>query len=726
MMRRMRWAYLAAPVLLAASLACGPGTPVTAQTRTDATVPEDQSDSAFLVADNVVVTDDGRLIADGNVEALYDGTRLWAERIIYDERNDQLTIEGPIRIDEGNGIVVLADSAALDSGLENGLLTGARLVLDQQLQLAAVQVARAEGRYSQLSKTSVTSCQVCGKNAVPLWSIRARRVVHDQEERQLYFDGAQFRVLDIPVMYIPRLRLPDPTLERARGFLFPSVRSTTDLGTGVKVPYFLPLGDHADLTITPYLSEETRTLELRYRRAFYNGEVEFRGAVTRDALRPDDWRGYVFGEGAFELPRDFELSFDIELTSDEAYLSEYGYSGKDRLDSAISVTRARRHEYIEASLINYNSLRDDELNARQPTIIPDIRYERRYQLDGSVRGEMRMALIGHSHLRYSDADILGRDVTRATAELTWLDRWTTSGGLRIGARAGLAADQFWTGDDSTSDPDATSLTPSAALELRYPMVRGTARGARQLLEPVAQIGWSGGSNPDIANDESLRQELDEGNLLDLSRFPAPDRRERGASLVTGLRILHEDPRGWEAGLALGRVYREIAHPDFSKSSGLDAPLSDWLLAAHFRHDDGLYVMSRTIVDDRGEVSKSEARGSWSNDLLDLGAAFIILPADADEDRSERSAEWSFDGAYRLGRHWTASGDLRYDIADGRAVKAGMGLAYRNECIEANFSATRRFANSSNLDPSTSFGLTVTLKGFSTGGDAGGYSRTCTQ
>lgn len=726
MMRRVTWAYWAAPVLLAASLAFAPGASLRAQTADEAALSDEQSGIAFLVADNVVVTDDGRLIADGNVEALYDGTRLWAERIVYDQENDTLEIEGPIRIDDGNGIVVLADDASLDSGLENGLLTGARLVLDQQLQLAAVQIARAEGRYSQLSKTTVTSCQVCGKNAVPLWSIRARRAIHDQEERQLYFDGAQFRVLDIPVMYLPRLRLPDPTLERARGFLFPSMRSTTELGTGVKVPYFLPLGDHADLTITPYISEETRTVELRFRRAFHNGDIEFNGAVTSDTLRPDGLRGYVFGEGKFDLPRDYVLKFDIELTSDEAYLSEYDYSGKDRLDSAISVTRAKRHEYFDASLINYNSLRDDELNARQPTIIPDISYERRYQLDGSVGGELRMALNAHSYLRYSDEDILGRDVTRATAEVTWLDRWTTTGGLQIGARAGLAVDQFWTEDDSSSDPSATSLTPSAALELRYPLLRSTSWGARQLLEPVAQIGWSGGSNPSVANDESLRQELDEGNLLDLSRFPAPDRRERGASVVTGLRFLHDDPRGWEAGLAVGRVFREIAHPDFTKSSGLNEAMSDWLVSAHFRHEDGLYLMGRTIVDDRGEVSKSEARGSWNNDLLDLGASFLILPSDEDEGRSERAAEWSFDGSYRLSRHWTASGDLRYDMADGRAVKAGLGMAYRNECIEANFSATRRFANSSNLDPSTSFGLTVTLKGFSTGGDAGGYSRTCTQ
>ncbi|WP_323764264.1 LPS-assembly protein LptD [Marinovum sp.] len=683
-------------------------------------------DPALLVADTVVVTPDERLIAEGNVEALYDGTRIWARRITYARETDSLIIEGPIRIDDGESIVILADSAELDSDLENGLLRGARMVLDQQLQLAAVQLARVEGRYTQLSKVTVTSCQICGPQGVALWSIRARRAIHDEAAQQLYFDGATFRVLDVPVMYIPRLRLPDPTLERARGFLFPSIRTTTELGTGIKLPYFIPLGDHADITVTPYLSQETRTLELRYRQAFVNGDIELNGAVTRDTLLPDEMRGYLFGEGFFDLGNRYELSFNFEVTTDESYLSEYDYSGKDRLDSEISLSRTTRNTSLLAELVHYNTLRDNELNSTQPTIIPDLRYERRYQLSNRLGGELRLGLLGHSHIRYSENNGSGRDVSRAGAEADWRNQWTYGSGLQIAAQAGLAFDQFTTGDDTSVAAVDSSVTPSAALTFRYPFLRSGAGGARQLLEPVAQIGWVGGRDADVANDESTRQELDEGNLLSLSRFPAEDRRERGLATVLGLRFLHKAASGWEAGLSVGRVYRNAQNDDFTATSGLDEATSDWLFATHFRSTDGLYIQSRTLWDDTGEVSKSAARGAWSNDRVDLGASFILLPADSDEDRDEKVAEWSFDGSYRFSRHWTVSGDAQYDIADNRAVEAGLGLAYRNECIEAAFTADRTFADSSNLDPFTTYGLTVTLKGFSTGGDAGSYSRTCRQ
>jgi len=240
--------------------------------------------AAVLVADSVYTSDNNLLIAQGNVEALFGSSRLKASRIVYDRRAQSLKIEGPITITEGEDILILASSAELDKDLRNGLMRGARLVLNQQLQLAAQQMNRVSGRYSQLYKVAVTSCRVCNVTEPPLWQIRAKRVVHDQIERQLYFDNAQFLIRDVPVFYLPRLRLPDPTLERATGFLIPSIRRNSQLSTGVKMPYFLRFGRHKDLTLTPYLSSETRTLEFRYRQAFRNGGISFKGAVSQDTL----------------------------------------------------------------------------------------------------------------------------------------------------------------------------------------------------------------------------------------------------------------------------------------------------------------------------------------------------------------------------------------------------------------------------------------------------------
>ena len=122
-----------------------------AQAPTEATSPSDATqDPAVLVADNIQMTRDNRLRAEGNVVAFYQGQRLRAKAITYDRTGDRLTVEGPITVVQKDGTVITATSAELDRDLYNGVLTGARIVMEQQLQLAAQQVKRSEGRYSEL------------------------------------------------------------------------------------------------------------------------------------------------------------------------------------------------------------------------------------------------------------------------------------------------------------------------------------------------------------------------------------------------------------------------------------------------------------------------------------------------------------------------------------------------------------------------------------------------
>ena len=680
-------------------------------------------DAAMLVADEVLISGDDRLIATGNVEALYQGNRLTAARITYDRGTDTIQLDGPVRLTDPEGNLLLADGGTLDTTFENGLLRGARMVLDEQLQLASVEARRVGGRYTQLARVAVTSCQVCGANQVPLWQIRAARVVHDEEKKQLYFDEAQLRLLDIPVFYLPRLRLPDPTLKRAAGFLFPSIQSTTLLGFGIKVPYFIPLGDHQDITLTPYLSPVTRTLEARYRRAFRTGDLTIDAAISTDTLDEGPRRGYLFAEGAFDLARDYKLSFDIETTSDDAYLNDYDYASKDRLDSQLTLTRTKALRYFEIGVTHYESLLDDEDNATQPTIISDAIYEQRLFPKG-LGGELRMGLTAHGHFRYSDKDVLGRDVSRLNADLSWRRRWTLPGGMRAGVQAQLWGDAFSIRQNSTSDRNVAQLTPAAAVELRWPLTRTAANGARDLIEPVVQVGWVGSDRPDIPNDESTRVEFDEGNLLSLSRFPAPDRREHGVTAVYGLRWMRDNPTGWSAGLTLGRVSRDTADDAFTRSSGLGGTVSDWLIAGHLATRSGLNLTARGLLDADARFSKAAARAGWTNSRLDLGASYVLLVSDPDEDQDEALSEWSLDGSYRINQNWTGLANWRYDLASSDLAKAGLGLNYTNECIAVGFSVSRRFASSSNLEPSTNFGLTVELKGFSTGGSAKDYRRSC--
>ena len=678
---------------------------------------------AVLVADDLFIEANRELVARGNVEVFQGTVRLEASEIRYNRVTGALDIVGPIRIQDGDDIIILADTADLDASLRNGLLLSSRMVIDQQLQLAAASVQRVDERYDQLYKTAATSCDVCDDGRPPLWQIRARRIIHDKEERQLYFDQAQFLIRGVPVAVIPRMRLPDPTVERATGFLIPSWRSTSELGLGIKVPYFIALRPDRDITITPYVSPKTNTLELRYRQAFVNGEIELNGAFTRDDLRPGENRGYAFGEGEFDLRNDFKLEFDFEATSDDAYLKEYDYSNKDRLDSAITLSRARRDEFISAGLINFKSLRDNERNSTLPTIVADTFYERRF-FPAKLGGEFRVNATGHSHIRYSNEDIEGRDVARFSAGAEWLNAWTVTGGLRAETRIGVIADYFDIQEDSTFDDSESGFAPFTTLAMRYPMTKTEASGATQFLEPVAQVAWTGGSRLDVPNEESTRVEFDTGNLLALSRFPAPDRRERDLVGAYGINWARFDPNGYDTALAVGQVFRDEEDEDFTRTSGLRGTTSDYLVAAQVTSVSGLEVTARSIFDNDFDFTNAEVRGQFRNDRGEISGTYLWLIDDPQEDRNRSVSEIALDGSYQIDGNWTASADWRYDLYEDRATNAGLGMTYNNECVSVSFSVKRRNTSSSTLDPSTSFGLSIGLRGFSASKGTDTYARTC--
>ncbi|MCF6232189.1 MAG: LPS assembly protein LptD [Rhodobacteraceae bacterium] len=701
--------------------------PLMAQSNSLSTPPPGDEPSALLVADRVFLTSDRTLIAEGNVEAFQGDIRLRAARITFDRSSGKLTVEGPIRIDQGDNVTVLAEFAELDKGLQNGLLKSARLVFNQQLQLASLQMTRIDGRYSQLYKTTVTSCRICENGRPPLWQIRARKVIHDQLERQLYFEDAQFRVWDVPVFYLPALRLPDPTLKRAAGILVPSLRTTTQLGTGLRLPYFIPLGPHKDLTLAPFISPKTRTLNLRYRQAFRAGKIEFNGAYTRDDLEPGEGRGYTFGTGSFDAVHDFKLTFDLKAVSDNAYLVDYGLPDLDRLQSEVSLIRVKRDSLVRLDLNHFKSLRDSEDDALIPSLVGDLSFQRRF-FPARLGGEVRLGLELHRHSRTSDLDIVGRDIDSITVDLDWRRSWISTrlfgGGLRTDWQMGISSDIFDIRQDSSFNPHVTRNTPRAGLSFRLPMTRTTASGATHFLEPIAQISWSNVGGAPVPNDQSGFVEFDQGNLLSLSRFPANDRREDGLAFVYGLNWARFAPGGWQASATIGQVLRQTGHTDFTVTSGLSGTSSDILLAGQLKLNKGVALTARGLLDNSFGLSKMELRGDWDYKQVDLSGSYLWLRADAAEGRANALSEISLDTTYDVNPYWQASANLRYDISDARATTVGIGFLYRNECVTVDISLNRRYTSSTSVEPSTDFGFTISLNGFAVKSGSKEYRRTC--
>lgn len=684
-----------------------------------------------LIADEIKINQAGELVASGAVTVWYEDRKVTASSITYASQNDKLIIRGPIRIIDNQSTMILGDQAELSEDLKVGIIKSAKIILGYQVQIAAAKVLQKDARYSEAFNIAATSCHVC-LNKTPLWQIRARKIVQDKFEKQIYFEHAQLRVLDIPVFYLPFMRLPDPSLKRATGLLAPKLKTSSVLNTGIKIPYFIRLNKHKDFTITPFYSPKTKTIEYRYRQAYTSGFMLIEGALTRDALIPNKNRGYILSDTSLILQNGYNLGIQLQAVSDPSYLFEYDFAQLDRLNTKLELSRSMRYQNSEVKLSNYHSLRENENNATQPTLVAEGAIESRLNPD-MIKGEIGLEANFLKSYRYSDlnndgpdSDTLvdGYDTTRLSLLSNWDHGWEIANGIILHFENEFGLSQYYVQQHADIGPKATRMFGVGAVGLRWPWYRINSNGGIGIVEPQIQLVRSVSSNSAVPNDDSTQVEFDEGNLFRLNRAPGLDLIENGSRLNVGLAGSQFMDSGSNLSWKIGRVLRSEALSTFPSGSGLSNSISDWLLATNFQQKNGIELINRALIASDGVVTKSETSLKVNRNQHQIRATHVELTKDSNILQNQSLSSVALEWSYNLNSNWRSDSKFQFDSNIGRLSKLELGLRYENECVNVDLSSSRSFSTSSTLIDKTDFTLSVELTGFSSSDRKNAKSHKC--
>ena len=684
-----------------------------------------------LIADEIKINQAGELVASGAVTVWYEDRKVTASSITYASQNDKLIIRGPIRIIDNQSTMILGDQAELSEDLKVGIIKSAKIILGYQVQIAAAKVLQKDARYSEAFNIAATSCHVC-LNKTPLWQIRARKIVQDKFEKQIYFEHAQLRVLDIPVFYLPFMRLPDPSLKRATGLLAPKLKTSSVLNTGIKIPYFIRLNKHKDFTITPFYSPKTKTIEYRYRQAYTSGFMLIEGALTRDALIPNKNRGYILSDTSLILQNGYNLGIQLQAVSDPSYLFEYDFAQLDRLNTKLELSRSMRYQNSEVKLSNYHSLRENENNATQPTLVAEGAIESRLNPD-MIKGEIGLEANFLKSYRYSDlnndgpdSDTLvdGYDTTRLSLLSNWDHGWEIANGIILHFENEFGLSQYYVQQHADIGPKATRMFGVGAVGLRWPWYRINSNGGIGIVEPQIQLVRSVSSNSAVPNDDSTQVEFDEGNLFRLNRAPGLDLIENGSRLNVGLAGSQFMDSGSNLSWKIGRVLRSEALSTFPSGSGLSNSISDWLLATNFQQKNGIELINRALIASDGVVTKSETSLKVNRNQHQIRATHVELTKNSNILQNQSLSSVALEWNYNLNSNWRSDSKFQFDSNIGRLSKLELGLRYENECVNVDLSSSRSFSTSSTLIDKTDFTLSVELTGFSSSDRKNAKSHKC--
>ncbi|MBN8606645.1 MAG: LPS-assembly protein LptD [Caulobacterales bacterium] len=718
---------------LAAALAMSVSTAALAQTQPIAAAPTQQTDSVLLEADEIINDEAARTItAQGDVQVRYQGRTLRADQLVYNLDTGVIRGIGNVQIVLEDGSTTYADAVEADEAMNVGAASELRARLGGNGTLAARQALRRGEGESELQNVIYTSCPICeAGDRPPTWSLRARRAVQDRESRTISYQGAVLEVVGVPVLYLPFIAHPDPSVGRASGFLPPDIGRNRRLGTFYEQPYYWAISPSQDLTASLRLHGNVNPLiGLDYRKRFWSGELSIETTFTQEQLFDSDgdtfgeelFRYSAFAEGRFDINEYWTWGFGVESTYDDEYLRRYDidgtgerrgpYIGRDtRLISQLYAIGQDERSYSSVAFVNFQGLREDDTSDLLPLILPFAETERVLTepvFDGQVRLQANVAALS----RNDDGvgPFQGSD-GRLSLSASWRRDAIFGPGMVFSPFAQVRGDVF---SVETSPDEYESFTRGlgmAGAEVSWPFMRPGER-FDMVVEPVvmAAIATDDAEDPRIVNEDSLAFELDDSNLFRPNAAPNYDLWEPGPRVSVGVRATARAHTGESASLIFGRRWRDEQATGFTQQNNLAGETSDWVAASQVDLGRNFGAEARVRLDDesldlqRIDLGVRAAAGRFygSARYYDIDEALLTDPTDPSR---EISAQVGVD----LARGWRMQAGLTRDLDSDINLRQELRAIYEDDCTFLEISYTRSETQRGTIGPDEGLQIRIGLR-----------------
>ena len=306
-----------------------------------------QKDIYTFSANKLTYSQDDNIIeATGNVVAKnQEGKQISSDKIIYNKKTQQLSTFGNSKFSDDKGGTLFAES--FEYNLEKKIISAEKKVkfIDKEKNTYYFSKLNADDKFDEiigfdinadLNKQNLKSGdkfnefiepRFSGKSAsiknnitivkdarfttckktnetdgCAYWNLNAGELIHDKEQKKITYKNASLDLNNVPVLYLPYFAHPDPTVKRESGFLPPTLANLGgDIGSTIKIPYFYPVSQSADFTVSPvYYFKQHPLLLGEYREKFKNGDISLEGGFTQGykevtTTKTDGSRHHLYG-----------------------------------------------------------------------------------------------------------------------------------------------------------------------------------------------------------------------------------------------------------------------------------------------------------------------------------------------------------------------------------------------------------------------------------------------
>jgi LPS-assembly protein len=675
-------------------------------------------------------------LAKGHVEIAQGTQILLADIVTYNQRTDTVTASGHVSLMLPDGTVMFADYMELRNGMNDAFADNVRMLLADRSRLVANASRRVNGNHLDFRRSIYSPCDLCkdDPSAPPAWQLKAREITDDRELQKLEFRDATMEVDGWPVFYTPYMSTPDPSVKRADGFLTSTFGGSNTLGMHATIPYYLTLGNDADLTVTPiFTSTSGSALVGDYRQRWSNAFMEDIVSINYSNVGTADdpnaknaFRWHIDANGEFDLNDTYRAGYAIERVSDQTYLQRFSFP-TPLLNSEIS--RAYIQSFTRDGGLDVNTYLFEPMtpglgDSAQPIVLPVINRDWVLQPD-SIGGTLKINANVLDIVRET-----GTDTRRLSLGGEWDKMFRDGIGGEYKFQISVRGDGYSVDSLSNlSNPDLPSVYfpqdgkpaavhvpydflaarafPQMGLTWNYPLIH---RGSDTtfLVQPTvaAFAGPNGGNRFIIPNEDSLGYSFRDSDLFRGDRLSGYDILDTGQRVDYGLNLGAYTANAGSYRMLIGQSYRAETNPFMPPGSGAEDRLSDVVGRVTLSPSSYLDLVYRfrldkaTLGERLQEVVASTGTGVLrvSTGFLyippELPSQVITVPGSGNTILYGKREQITLSASLKLTRYWSLVGAETLNLtnstnivngvvtpeADSKSLAASISALYQDECI----------------------------------------------
>tara|TARA_Y100000768_G_scaffold233120_1_gene176168 strand:+ start:2230 stop:4320 length:2091 start_codon:yes stop_codon:yes gene_type:complete len=630
--------------------------------------------------------------AQGDVLILnHDGTKIKADKIIYDKLNQKVNAKDNIVINDQDGNTYFLDEAISFDGINYLEGNNVKARMSDNSRIVSKDIFKKEN-ITLLTDAEYTPCRENNYliKDCPAWKLKAKKIYQDSGTRTIHYDHAKIYLFNIPFLYLPYFSHPDPSVNKRSGFLMPTIETDNNLGEKFSVPYFFNIAGNRDITFTPnFQSQANNYYAINYRELNDFGNINIDGSIDDN----DDNKGtknHIFVNAEINNPYG-NLELDIKTSNNDTYLRKNKVNQLTVHESGLKFNKSSDNSYFNLAMSSYKHLTIQETNQWE-YVYPQVEYN----ID-NIKLQSYDGRVAINNIFRYQKNLDETYASLASTQINWLNRNIDQQlGLLFDNEATLRVISISNDFKDKKDTENVRFFPQVSSKISFPLFK-SSKNSNQTLTPILM--------PIIApyNNYTDHKSITNSNLFSTNRASLITESESGPRINYGIEWFN----AYKDNLDIKVVAGQNLKFNKEKSDTADE-VSDFYITSNFIFDDNKYFNNSLIIDkDNHDVKTNNANLLLAMDNFSLGIDY-----DYNSGKYYTASE-----QIRIGSKFEFANNFQFNLNGAKNIDTNnnigyqYGLLYENDCIGIDLNYYRDLTKDRDVAESYGYSFTIVLKPF---------------